>query len=85
VFLEHPVLKFSLPWWFQSPVWGAWMNFLLVLFAYPIFADILEQMFGSNSLLSSPYWFVAEGALIGLLIGYAATRIAGEGPETAGR
>ncbi len=31
------------------------------------------------------FWFVAEGVVVGLVIGYACTRIGGEGPETAGR
>ncbi len=34
---------------------------------------------------TSPFWFVAEGVVVGLAIGYACTRIGGEGPETAGR
>ena len=36
-------------------------------------------------MLTSPFWFALEGALIGLLIGYLATRYGGEGPETVGR
>jgi uncharacterized membrane-anchored protein YhcB (DUF1043 family) len=30
---------------------------------------------------TSPFWFVAEGAVIGLVIGYVATRFGGEGKE----
>jgi hypothetical protein len=43
------------------------------------------SFFGPNGALSSPFWLVAEGAVVGLLIGYFATRFGGEGPETAGR
>ena len=35
-----------------------------------------------STILSSPFWFVAEGAMAGLVIGFAATRFGGEGPET---
>ena len=37
VFTRHPVLQLPMPWWFRAPVIGAWMNFVLVLFAYDKF------------------------------------------------
>ena len=30
----------------------------------------------------SPWWFVAEGAVAGLIIGYLATKLGGEGKES---
>jgi hypothetical protein len=36
-------------------------------------------------MFDNPFWFAAEGALVGLVIGYLATWFGGEGPETAGR
>lgn len=85
VFSYHPILKLPMPWWFRSTVIGAWMNFILTLFSYDMMEAIMQSMFGVDGLLSSPFWFVVEGALIGLLIGYLATRFAGDGPETVGR
>ncbi len=38
-----------------------------------------------NFVLTSPFWFTLEGAVVGLLIGYLATRFGGEGKETVGR
>ncbi len=38
--------------------------------------------FGLNGLLASPFWFVLEGAIVGMIIGYCATRFGGEGKET---
>jgi hypothetical protein len=35
--------------------------------------------------LTSPFWFVLEGAIVGLIMGYFATRFGGEGEETVGR
>jgi len=61
---------------------GGWMNFVLSLFAYDTMKAMLTAMFGSNAILTSPFWFVLEGAIIGLLIGYLATRFGGEGKST---
>ena len=81
----HPVLKLPMPWWFRAPLLGAWMNFVLTLFIYDMLGDVLVELFGDNGLMSSPFWFVAEGAVAGLIIGYFATRFGGEGPATVGR
>ena len=85
VFTWHPVLKLSMPWWIRDPFIGAWMNFVLTLFAYDMLTQAMEAIFGLDGVLSSPFWFVAEGAVVGLIIGYVATRFGGEGVETAGR
>ena len=82
IYTSHPVLQFPMPWWVRAPLIGAWMNFVLTFFAYSAMSQILTAVFGPNGLLSSPFWFVVEGALISAIIGYAATRFAGEGPET---
>lgn len=82
VFTWHPVLHLPLPWWFRAPLIGAWMNFVLTFFAYDTMDKFLTIMFGPDGWLRSPFWFVAEGALVGLLIGYAATKLGGEGKET---
>jgi hypothetical protein len=72
-----------MPWWVRDPVLGAWLNFVLTFFAYEPMKAMLIATFGVGGLFVSPYWFVAEGALIGLFIGYFATRFGGEGVETA--
>lgn len=83
VFARHPVLNFPLPWWFRAPLVGGWMNFVLTFFAWNEMKAALTAMFGAGSILEAPFWFVLEGAVVGLIIGYAATRVGGEGPETA--
>jgi hypothetical protein len=85
VFNWHPVLKLPLPWWVRAPFIGAWMNFVLTFFAYDAMAAVLRETFPGEGVFQSPFWFTAEGAVVGLLIGFAATRIGGEGPETLGR
>jgi hypothetical protein len=78
----HPVLHLPMPWWVRAPVIGAWMNFVLVFFAHELMTDMLVSVFGADGVLQSPFWFVSEGALVGLVIGYFATRLGGEGPAT---
>lgn len=82
VFTWHPILKLPMPWWFRSTIIGAWMNFVLVFFAYNEMQQVLAHMFGPDGALSSPFWFVLEGAIIGFIMGYFATRFGGEGKET---
>ncbi len=85
VFDYHPILKLPMPWWVRAPFQGAWMNFVLTFFAYDTMKDMMVAMFGVDGFMASPFWFVLEGALVGLLIGYFATRFGGEGKETIGR
>ncbi len=82
VFDWHPILKLPLRWWFRAPFLGAWMNFVLVFFAYESLAQILAGAFGPDGLVTSPFWFALQGAFVGLVIGFLATRFGGEGKET---
>lgn len=85
VYNWHPVLQLPMPWWLRAPLIGAWMNFVLLLFIHDRIVNLMLAIVGSGSVLSSPGWFVVEGALVGALIGWLATTLAGEGVETAGR
>ena len=80
VFDHHPIFGFRITWWIRGPLVGAWMNFVLVFFSYDLMAEALLAIFGSPW---SPFWFVAEGALVGALIGGLATLWGGEGAKTA--
>ena len=82
VFAYHPILHLPMPWWFRAPLIGAWMNFVLTFFAYDQMNEMMVAMFGAEGVLTSPFWFTAEGAVVGLLIGFVATRLGGEGKET---
>jgi hypothetical protein len=85
VFNWHPIFKIPMPWWLFAPIVGAWMNFVLALIAYDTLETVMLAMFGPDGALRSPFWICAEGAVVGLVIGYFATRFGGEGPATAGR
>jgi len=85
VFTYHPILKLPFPWWIRAPAVGAWMNFVLTFFAYDVMREMLVSVFGEGGVISSPFWFAAEGAFVGLIIGYFATRFGGEGKQTVDR
>lgn len=78
----HPVFKISLPWWLLSPFIGAWMNFVLTFFAYDAMQSMLVVLFGQNGILSSPFWFAAEGAVIGFMIGFFAMQFDNQASES---
>ena len=81
VYTRHPVLDLPMPWWVRAPFVGAWMNFVLTFFAYDTMLEMMVAMFGEQGVLTSPFWFTLEGAIVGLIIGYVATRFGGEGKE----
>jgi len=85
VFTYHPILKISMPWWFMSAFIGAWFNFLLALFTYDKLAVMMQEMMGAGAFFQSPFWIAAEGAIIGFVIGFFATKYGGEGAETVGK
>jgi hypothetical protein len=72
VMTRSPVIEIPLPWMFRGIFLGAWMNFMLTFFAYDAMQAVMV-------------WFTLEGAIIGLIIDYAATRWGGDGPEAAER
>lgn len=82
VFTWHPVLVLPMPWWVRAPMIGAWMNFVLTLFAFGTFESLMQSLFGQAGASISPWWFVLEGGLVGMLIGFMATKFGGEGRET---
>jgi hypothetical protein len=82
VITYHPILKVRLPWWMRDALVGAWLNFVLVFFAYDLMASAMANLFGAGSILASPFWFAVEGAIVGLVIGFAANRFGGEGRDT---
>ena len=55
---------------------------MLTLFAYNDVKEFMVEGFGLTGALASPFWFVLEGAIVGVIIGYFATRFGGEGKET---
>ncbi|MBK0398601.1 hypothetical protein H0I76_05330 [Limibaculum sp. M0105] len=71
------------PWWIRGGLIGAWMNFVATLLAPDVMRDFMHVAFGPDGIIASPFWFVAEGAAAGLLIGYLVMRFGGEGRQMA--
>lgn len=71
--------RIVLPWWLRATAIGAWMNFVAILLAPEVMRAFMRAAFGEGGLLASPFWFVAEGAGAGLVIGYLVMRFAAEG------
>lgn len=83
VYTEHPTLGLPLPWWLRATAIGAWMNLVLTMLAYNELSSITASLTGTyfNADIS-PFWFVAEGAIVGFILGWLLTKIAGEGPKS---
>ena len=75
ILTRPPLSKPPMPWWLVATGLGAWMNFVLTLFAYDAMKMVMVSAFGENGVLQSPFWFMAEGASVGLVIGYGVTRL----------
>ena len=80
VITRHPVLHLPLPWWVRAPLIGAWMNFVLTFFAFDTLRTLLQSMIHDPP-TTAPFWFVLEGAIVGLIIGFLAPKFGGEGKE----
>lgn len=83
VYSEHPILGLPTPWWIRATAIGAWMNLVLTMLAYDKLNSIMSGLanIGISAELS-PFWFVAEGAVVGFILGWLITKLAGEGPKT---
>ena len=75
----HPLIQLPMPWWFRATFIGAWMNLVLVFFAH---AEVSALITAAIGVAASPFWLVVEGAVLGGLIGFLATKAGGEGPDT---
>jgi hypothetical protein len=81
----HPMLKIRLSFWFRGLVFGAWFNFVLAVLMHDRFSVLLAEMGGVLAHFDNPFWIVAEGAVLGLLIDGITTLVAGEGLPSAGQ
>ncbi len=81
VYTKAPLINIAIPWWFRGPYVGGWLNFIISLIAYDTLEQLMVSAFGNNGLLSSPFWLVLEGVIVGFVIDYFATRFGGEGAE----
>ena len=74
-----PILDFSFKFPFRGIFIGAWLNFVIVFLAYNQLQEVMILVLGIDTFFQSPFWFVAEGAIVGCFIDYLATKFGGQG------
>ncbi len=62
-------------WWQRSLLIGAWLNLIVTLFAFGTMQDYSMLVHLSFGLLSSHFWFIGDGAIIGLIAGFTANLV----------
>ena len=71
-----------MPWWVRAPLVGAWMNFVLAFFCFPVLVALHQDLWPSLPAWAAPLLLALEGAVVGAIIGTIATRIGGNSSET---
>ena len=77
----HPVLKFSIPFWFRGIAFGGWLNLVLVFLMHDRFSQLMQSNSSLTWGLQSPFWFVVEGMILGVAIDGVSTWFGGEGSD----
>ena len=76
---KHPLLDFKMPFWFRGILMGVFMHLLLILLAYDQMNAFMAMDMVQSMGLISPYWALIDGAILGFLMDFVATKHAGEG------
>ncbi len=79
IFTKHPILGFRMYYWLRGPLLGTAYHLMLVLLAYNEIASIMTLPAFAWFGLSSPFWILIDGAILGLIIAWVATKFVGEG------
>ncbi|MCD5384351.1 MAG: hypothetical protein LRZ97_00355 [Candidatus Pacebacteria bacterium] len=79
MFDYHPICGFKMTWWLRGTVAGFIFTLMYILLSYDSINIIMQSNLVSWIGLSSPFWTLIDGVTIGLIMGYAETKIAGEG------
>ncbi len=74
-----PVMRVKANWWVYGPFLGAVYMLMFVLLTYSTTALFLKSAILSWAGLSSPFWCLIDGAIIGAIIAFVTKRLAGEG------
>lgn len=80
MFTHHPLFPFiAMPWWIRGSSIGVLFFLILVLLAKDSLLPLMSLDMVVWMGFTSPYWALIDGAILGGLIGYSATKICGEG------
>jgi len=81
LFERHPVLQFNMKWWFRGGIIGFAFMLMYILFTYEIYEGIMQSSLISWTGLTSPFWALIDGTVIGMFMGFVETKFAGEGKD----
>ena len=79
MFDYHPIFGFKMRWWIRGAVAGFLFMLMYILLGYASLEVVMASTLVSWTGLSSPFWALIDGTVIGLVIGLLETKIAGEG------
>lgn len=79
IFDNHPIFGFKMQWWNRGLIVGFIFTLMYILLSYNSLEIIMQSTIVSWTGLSSPFWVLIDGIIIGLLMGYTETKVAGEG------
>jgi len=79
MFKRHPILNFPVNFWIRGGIAGFLFHLLLILLAYSQVESILTLEAFAWTGFTSPWWILVDGVIYGIIIGWFATKFAGEG------
>lgn len=79
MFDYHPILGFKMHWWIRGAVAGFLFMLMYILLSYTSLEVVMASTLVSWTGLSSPFWALIDGTVIGLVVGFLETKIADEG------
>lgn len=79
MFDYHPIFGFKMRWWIRGAVAGFLFMLMYILLSYASLEIVMASTLISWTGLSSPFWALIDGIVIGLVVGFLETKIAGEG------
>lgn len=80
-FDRHPVFDFKMKWWMGGALMGILFTLMYVLLSYESMQTIMQSGAVSWMGLSSPFWALIDGTIIGMVMAWAEAKFAGKGRE----
>jgi predicted membrane chloride channel (bestrophin family) len=80
-FDRHPLFDFKMKWWMIGSVLGAVFMLMFILLTYSEVETMMQSSLISWTGLTSPFWALIDGVIIGLIMSFAEIKIAGKGAQ----
>lgn len=79
MFDYHPIFGFRMRWWLRGAFLGFFFTLMYILLGYESLQILIQSSLVSWTGLTSPFWALIDGTMIGLFMGWMETKFAGEG------